>query len=164
MKLDADHSVYFKYCVAGLATFVVAAEGLLLAVLMLEGAGGVVLAILVGVVVLWTSLCVAFCLVAALGVLRYRVWLDGTSLCVQKSFTVHRSDLAEATEVDVQDNARGVPYLIVRGGGRALLQVRMVTSEGRPLPQNNWTRSPKPSPPGRRRTRRRRERPWLASG
>ncbi|MFA1550825.1 hypothetical protein [Actinomadura chokoriensis] len=73
---------------------------------------------------------------AVLSIVRYRVWLEGTTLCVQKAFSVHRSDLAKAATVDVQDNARGVPYLVVRGGGRALVQARMLTAKGRPLPQN----------------------------
>ncbi|MFA1550831.1 hypothetical protein [Actinomadura chokoriensis] len=136
MELDVGVSASLKAAAAGMTASFVIMEGFLVNVLVSDGAVGMPVATVVLLLCLWSFLCLSLCLVAVLSIFRYRVWLEGTTLCVQKPFRVHRSDLAKATTIDVQENARGVPYLVVRGGGRALLQARMLTSKGQPLPHN----------------------------
>lgn len=130
VKLDSGMSATLKYVSACVIVF----GGLLVEYLGIQLARMNVLwtfmPVICGVLFLW------FGLVGVVGLFRYRVWLEGTKLCLQKLRRVHRADLAEASSVEVVRDQWGVPFLVVRGGGREFLSVRMVTSRGRSLPRH----------------------------
>ncbi|QKW33600.1 hypothetical protein HUT06_05790 [Actinomadura sp. NAK00032] len=134
VELDVGMPPSSKYTAAVLTAILVVVEVFLVAVVWPQGAGGMFLAVCMAIVSILGLVSLSLSLVVAIGMFRYRVWLEGTTLCIQAPFRVRRSDLAQAATVEVQENARGVPFLIVRGGGGELLQARMLTSEKRSLP------------------------------
>ncbi|GAA1891619.1 hypothetical protein [Actinomadura bangladeshensis] len=158
MELDSGLPVLFKCGITAMATVI---AGLVFCLLRTVMAGGPVwktFAIVMSCLSVWLWL------QAVLGMFRYRVWLDGTTLCIQKSFRVLRTDLATATWVGVEYTHTGVLFLSIRGSRGRLLLVRMMTAEGRLVPQHQVEAVADAIAARLRRTRCRRGRHWPAWG
>lgn len=130
VKLDSGLSATYKYGIVAIAASAAGVSVFFLEIMLVGGpvwkAAAVVLACLG--VWLWLK--------AVLSVFRYRVWLDGTTLCIQKAFSVLRSDLATATWVGVDITHTSVLFLGIRESGGRLLHVRLMTAGGRLVPRH----------------------------